>query len=107
MKLVNSRVSRSVFRYVMMGPQAVDRRLNELDSELKRCKQRLTGLMSARIHFRAFGLGRLVSWVMRYFRAGIGRTSRKVYAEQKALKALLGGSTRTWETQKTGPAPLL
>lgn len=106
-RIVNPRVSKSVIHYVMLGPQAVDRRLTELDAELKRCKNRLTSLMSARIQLRSLGLGSLLSGIVSYFRAGVSRTARRVYAEKRALKALLGGSTRTWETQKPGPAPLV
>jgi hypothetical protein len=107
MKTVNNRVSKSVIHYVMLGPQAVERRLVELDSELKRCKNRLTSLMSARLHLNSWGLGRFLSRIVRRFRAGVGRTARQVNAERRALQALLGGSTRTWETTKPGPTPLI
>jgi hypothetical protein len=105
--MLNRKVPKSVMHYIMLGPQAVEARLSELEIGVKRCRARISYLLRASIRLQAWGLGRLVSGLIRYFRSATRQTVRELNRERKVLKALVGGTMRTWEKQKTGPAPTI
>lgn len=105
MNLFKGRASKSVIHYVMLGPHAVDRRILELEKELKLARVHLAKLMSAHFHLESWGLDKVLSRFVRYFRLTANRTVREINSERKALTALVGGTLRTFEVKDSGPAP--
>ena len=89
---------KTIVEYVMMGPQAVENRLAQLDEEFD--------LARARLKRKARAFSGFVT-KMRGKRLLPGtRILRQIHKERKALKAFVGKQLRAWEMKHTGPAPL-
>lgn len=100
---------RSIVEYVMMGPQAIEKRLAQLDQEFIATKDRLINLASFRIKLKKKGWS-VPSFISKGISAvgSVGhRTLREIKAEQAALTAFVGKQFRAWEVKESGPAPLI
>lgn len=107
MKVLTRKVSKSVLHYIMIGPSAVELRLSELERDIRAQRTRLTHFAHAALKLRTLGLDKVMIRTLHHLRASARAVVGDLNSERKALKSLMGGTLRTWETKKNSSAPFL
>jgi hypothetical protein len=98
---------KSITQYLMMGPEAVERRLAKIDLELKVWETRLKHLSVASCHLaKKFGPTKVLPRASFFVRDVATKTLHELRAERDALKSFVGEHLRPWETKKSGNAPI-
>lgn len=115
----------SVARYMRIGPAALEKRLEQLEIQIRDKKTKVFKQVDVVAGVLTFGLSiKAKRWLFSELNAGMAlshsvrqRAFRIVVsfsrlalaelrAERDAIRNFLGTSTRVWETKDAGPAPI-